>query len=82
MSREKNCGSCKWLDVPSAEITRQGNVHKRNEFRMYKCSVPFEMPPLPAWAMRPYKLGSRHTCPHYGEDCAYHVYRPSATSKP
>ena len=71
------CGSCKWLDVPATELTKRGDTHKRRDYTMYYCRVPFVMPAFPASVrVETYdKPERRMMCPSYGEKCTFHERR-------
>jgi hypothetical protein len=73
----KNCGNCRWLDAPSEDIRKDGNVKERYRFRVYHCRVPFTRPTIPScvrveWRDDP---SWRLMCPSYGEDCTFHEQR-------
>jgi hypothetical protein len=71
----KNCGSCKWLDVPARDLVKSGlRTHGRCDYSAYACTVPFEMPPIPD-SIRVELSQRRFTCPTYGADCAFHEAR-------
>lgn len=73
-SATKCCGTCKWLDVPAGELTKQLRTFTRNDFMMYRCTVPFELPPFPA-RYRVELVDQHYTCPAYGTNCHFHELR-------
>jgi hypothetical protein len=74
-----SCRTCKWLDVPPDKINRDGSVRKTLDHNMFRCLVPFEMPPIPASYTSYFGYTPptrRMMCPAYGDDCPAHELRP------
>jgi len=77
----KNCGACKWLNVPAAKLTKGLETHKRYQFSVFPCLVPFTPPAFPTC----FKVDIREdrwTCPSYGTECAFFERRVAANSYP
>ena len=71
----KNCGNCKWLAVPAKELVKnRSRTHKRHDYTMYYCDVPFIVPLAPA-SFTFEVHGHGMMCPSYGEKCTFHEPR-------
>jgi hypothetical protein len=71
---KKECGSCKWLEVPPTHLKKDLTVRANHKFSAYPCKVPFTLPPFPAcFEVNIYE--KRYSCPYHGAECAFHERR-------
>jgi hypothetical protein len=70
----RNCGSCKWLTggVDPKHRKKDGTMKERYRFTVFECSVPFNVPKVPACMERNFSAGRRSMmAPYYGENCSF-----------
>lgn len=72
----KNCGSCKFLDVPTEYITKNGTTNASRNNRLFPCSAVCPIPLISLPACIPvHVLPRTWMAPTYGEGCTFHVKR-------